>query len=95
MGQSSLVSCINVTESNSIRISRAAIRNLRARAGTENVPAIAGFAKAVEIDNSEEKQRRRDRYYGFKKQLTDGLKANHIEFEINGKMIAVANYRMF
>ena len=87
-GPKFLVSCINVTESNSIRISRAAIRNLRGAPEPKNVPAIAGFAKAVEIDNSEEKQRRRDRYYGFKKQLTDGLKANHIDFEINGKMNA-------
>lgn len=56
------------------------------RAGTENVPAIAGFATAVKIDDSEEKAKRTKRYYGFKHQLIDGLKKNQIDFEVNGKV---------
>lgn len=56
------------------------------RAGTENVPAIAGFATAVKIDDSEEKAKRTKRYYGFKHQLIDGLKKNQIDFEVNGRV---------
>lgn len=61
-------------------------QELMRRAGTENVPAIAGFAKAVEIDNSTEKESRRKRYYEFKHRLVDGLIKHQIDFEINGKM---------
>ncbi|WP_283678871.1 cysteine desulfurase family protein [Lentilactobacillus sp. Marseille-Q4993] len=54
------------------------------RAGTENVPAIAGFGKAVETITSDEKHRRQEKYYGFKQYLIDQLKANNVDFEVNG-----------
>ncbi|HJA72686.1 MAG TPA: cysteine desulfurase [Candidatus Limosilactobacillus faecipullorum] len=56
------------------------------RAGTENVPAIAAFAKAVEIDSAMEKAARQKRYFGFKKQIVAGLKEAGIDFEVNGSM---------
>lgn len=56
------------------------------RAGTENVPAIAAFAKAVAIDTADEKQARQTRYYHFKQKIVQGLKDNHIPFEVNGQI---------
>lgn len=56
------------------------------RAGTENVPAIAAFAKAVAIDTEDEKQARQTRYYHFKQKIVQGLKDNHIPFEVNGQI---------
>lgn len=56
------------------------------RAGTENVPAIAAFAKAVAIDTPDEKQARQTRYYHFKKKIVQGLKDNHIPFAVNGQI---------
>lgn len=56
------------------------------RAGTENVPAIAAFAKAVSIDDPAEKQARNDRYLGFKHQIIDGLTAAGIDFALNGSL---------
>ncbi|MHC9532842.1 cysteine desulfurase family protein [Dellaglioa sp. L3N] len=54
------------------------------RAGTENVPAIAGFAKAVSLVSNDEKKARQVKYQGFKQQIIAGLHANQIDFEING-----------
>lgn len=56
------------------------------RAGTENIPAIAGFAKAVEIDTTAEKHARQARYAAFKQQIIAGLKANQIDFAVNGSL---------
>lgn len=56
------------------------------RAGTENVPAIAGFAKAVETITSEEKAHRQAKYLKFKHYIADKLTANGVEFEVNGRI---------
>ncbi|MDC2838977.1 cysteine desulfurase family protein [Limosilactobacillus mucosae] len=60
-------------------------QELKRRAGTENVPAAAGFAKAIElhmVDLADQTKR----YLKLKQRLVDGLKANNIEFEINGRL---------
>lgn len=56
------------------------------RAGTENVPAIAGFAKAVETITSEEKARRQEKYFKFKHYIADKLTENGIDFDVNGQI---------
>ncbi|MDD6432682.1 MAG: cysteine desulfurase family protein [Lactobacillaceae bacterium] len=56
------------------------------RAGTENVPAIAAFAKAVELDSPEEKQKLRERYYHFKQKIVKALRDHDVDFEVNGKI---------
>ncbi|WP_040470729.1 cysteine desulfurase family protein [Lentilactobacillus kisonensis] len=56
------------------------------RAGTENVPAIAGFGKAVEAITEEEKARRQEKYFKFKRAIADKLTANGIDFEVNGEI---------
>lgn len=56
------------------------------RAGTENVPAIAAFAKAVELDSPEEKKKLRERYYHFKQKIVQALRDHDVDFEVNGKV---------
>lgn len=55
------------------------------RAGTENVPAVAGFAKAVELLAPAVKADLQARYAGFKQQLLADLKANDIDFALNAE----------
>lgn len=56
------------------------------RAGTENIPAIAGFATAVTALTADEKAHRQAKYAGFKQYVVDGLTAAGVDFEINGSM---------
>ncbi|MFC6289390.1 cysteine desulfurase family protein [Levilactobacillus angrenensis] len=56
------------------------------RAGTENVPAIAGMAVAAKLLTPEVKAEKRARFHGFKEQVVQGLKANGVDFEINGSL---------
>ncbi|GHP15014.1 cysteine desulfurase [Lentilactobacillus fungorum] len=56
------------------------------RAGTENVPAIAGFGKAVETITEAEKAHRQAKYLQFKKYIADKLTENGVDFEVNGQI---------
>ncbi|MFC6296132.1 cysteine desulfurase family protein [Lactiplantibacillus daoliensis] len=56
------------------------------RAGTENVPAIAGFAAAVKELTTTEKAHRQAKYHDFKQYIVDQLMANQIDFEVNGQL---------
>ncbi|VDG20758.1 cysteine desulfurase family protein [Lactiplantibacillus mudanjiangensis] len=56
------------------------------RAGTENVPAIAGFAQAVSELTTEEKAHRQTKYHDFKQYVVDQLTANGVDFEVNGAL---------
>lgn len=56
------------------------------RAGTENVPGIAGFAKAVSLLTPDVKSQMQTKYQGFKQQIIDGLKKADIDFEVNGTL---------
>ncbi|MFR0610601.1 cysteine desulfurase family protein [Limosilactobacillus mucosae] len=60
-------------------------QELKRRAGTENVPAAAGFAKAIELHMNNLNDQA-ERYLNLKKHLVDGLKANGIDFAINGRL---------
>lgn len=56
------------------------------RAGTENVPAIAAFAKAVAADTEEEKTARQQRYYHFKQKIIQALSTAGVDFAVNGEV---------
>jgi cysteine desulfurase len=55
------------------------------RAGTENIPAVIGFEKAVSIMLDERKSRA-DYYTSLKKRVVNGLEAKGIDFKVNGKL---------
>lgn len=56
------------------------------RAGTENIPAIAGFATAVQELTTAEKAHRQAKYREFKQYIVDQLTANGVDFEVNGSL---------
>jgi len=56
------------------------------RAGTENVPAIAGFATAVQALTPEVKAARQAKYHDFKQYVVDGLTKNGVDFAVNGSL---------
>ncbi|WP_416353024.1 cysteine desulfurase family protein [Agrilactobacillus fermenti] len=56
------------------------------RAGTENIPAIAGFAKAVTLIDDTERANRQSKYHQFKLQITQALDAAGIDYGINGTL---------
>lgn len=60
-------------------------QEMKRRAGTENIPAIAAFAKAVELEQNARAELTA-RYQGFKRQLVDKLAENGVDVKVNGKM---------
>ncbi|KRN25557.1 cysteine desulfurase family protein [Lacticaseibacillus camelliae] len=61
-------------------------QEMKRRAGTENPPAVAGFAEAVRLITSQEKADRQAKYYGFKEQIMHALKAAGVDFKVNGPL---------
>ncbi len=57
------------------------------RAGTENIPSIAGFAAAVQTITPEEKAHRQEKYHQFKQEIFDGLTTAGVDFALNGSMV--------
>ncbi|MCI1926147.1 MAG: cysteine desulfurase [[Lactobacillus] timonensis] len=57
------------------------------RAGTENVPAAAAFAKAVSLLTPAEKDHRGQKFLGFKHELVRQLTKHGIDFAVNGSPI--------
>lgn len=60
-------------------------QEMKRRAGTENIPAIAAFAKAIELEQNAHAELTA-RYQGFKRQLVDKLVENGVVVKVNGKM---------
>lgn len=60
-------------------------QEMKRRAGTENIPAIAAFAKAIELEQNARVELT-ERYQGFKRQLVDKLAENGVAVKVNGKM---------
>lgn len=60
-------------------------QEMKRRAGTENIPAIAAFAKAIELEQNVRAELTA-RYQGFKRQLVDKLVENGVVVKVNGKM---------
>ena len=59
-------------------------QELDRRAGTENIPAIAGFAKAVALLDPATKRARREHEQALKESLITKLTDAGIDFEVNG-----------
>lgn len=55
------------------------------RAGTENIPAILGFEKAIEL-NQTDKQERYNHLLALKNKLVEGLEASPVDYSINGTL---------
>ncbi|GAF39032.1 cysteine desulfurase [Agrilactobacillus composti DSM 18527 = JCM 14202] len=65
------------------------------RAGTENIPAIAGFAKAVSLISDDERSRRQTKYASFKQSIVTYLADHGVAFEVNGTLATTELQHVF
>lgn len=56
------------------------------RSGTENVPAIKGFAKSLEIAAEERSKENGEKLVSLKKQMIEGLKKIRSDISVNGDL---------
>lgn len=56
------------------------------RAGTENLAGICGFAKAVELLTTEEREKRGKTYQQFTELVLQGLKDAQVDYQLNGDL---------
>lgn len=54
------------------------------RAGTENLPAIVGFAEAVRLIKDESPDVKRETYQRYRHIILNGLKEHNISYQVNG-----------
>lgn len=69
-------------------------QELKRRAGTENVPGIAGFGKAVEEVQEVAKADLQAKYAGFQKLILDTLDQNGVAYEVNSPLTGLVSHHV-
>lgn len=60
------------------------------RAGTENIPAIAGLQSAVKFHDRQQIQQDQERFMGYKQLIIDQLTRHNVDFAVNGPQITAS-----
>ncbi len=69
-------------------------QEMKRRAGTENVPGIAGFGKAVEEVQEVAKADLQAKYAGFQKLILDTLNQNGVAYEVNSPLTGLVSHHV-
>ena len=69
-------------------------QEMKRRAGTENVPGIAGFGKAVEEVQEVAKADLQAKYAGFQKLILDTLDQNGVAYEVNSPFTGLVSHHV-
>ncbi|MDD6416633.1 cysteine desulfurase [Lactobacillus sp. 23-2] len=69
-------------------------QEMKRRAGTENVPGIAGFGKAVEEVQEVAKADLQAKYAGFQKLILDTLDQNGVAYEVNSPLTGLVSHHV-